>query len=404
VDTLKSYVLDPMVAGCYQDDDPAYANSQFNDFSRVDGFDSDLWNNDERFTPEEIQAATVGGLALNIPQALKDAAPGAPGAAVTPVAPSAAPAAPVAPSALQPAPSKPFTPLPRRFICLDKHALDIKQLHECRWLLDIFGNPSIFPIERIHPTAPPPSDCPVVILQKPYMETLHDMLERWDSFGAKFYVLHLSDEHMSDSLETYELDGCQKVLRFYQRPDAPCPEKVTTIPLGYHWTLHEGPKNSLTLTPRLPFRTLTWSFTGTDWNGRKALLEPLSRVMPSAAVFQENWNDPASVPKDQYISTLLDTVFVPCPDGMNAETFRFYEALECGCIPLLVKTEKNAAWIDWITENIQVLPVDNWSDAASLMDDLMGSKPMLEAYREKVLTSWMNWKLKLREEVGQWLA
>jgi hypothetical protein len=236
------------------------------------------------------------------------------------------------------------------------------------------------------------------------METLHDMLERWDSFGAKFYVLHLSDEHMSDSLETYKLDGCQKVLRFYQRTDAPCPEKITTVPLGYHWTLQEGPKNSLTLTPRLPFRTLTWSFTGTDWNGRKALLEPLSRVVPSAAVFQGNWNDPASIPKDQYIATLLDTVFVPCPDGMNAETFRFYEALECGCIPLLVKTEKNEAWIEWITENIQVLPVDSWSDAAALIEQLMASKPMLESYRTKVLTSWMDWKLKLREEVGQWLA
>jgi hypothetical protein len=366
----------------------------------VDGFDSDLWNNDERFTVEEIQGATVGGLELNIDQALKDAraAPGAaPGA---PAAPAEAPQ----PLTVQAAPSKPFKPLPRRFVCLQQHALDIKQLHECKWLLDLFDNPSVFPIERIHPTAPPPSDCPVVILQKPHMEVLHDMLERWDSFGAKFYVLHLSDEHMSDPLDTYELESCVKVLRFYQRPGIPCPEKVTTIPLGYHWTLHEGPKNSLTLTPRLPFRTLTWSFTGTDWNNRKALLEPLSRITSSIATFQPDWNHPSSVPQAQYISTLLDTVFVPCPDGVNPETFRFYEALECGCIPLIVRTEKNEDWIEWITEHIQVLPVNSWADAASLVEQLMGSKPMLEAYRARVLTSWMDWKLKLRGEVGQWLA
>ena len=399
VDVLKSYVLEPMVAGCYQDDDPAYANSQFNDFSRVDGFDSDLWNNDERFTDDEIKAATVGGLEINIVQVLKDVR-GEAAAAATATATTAAPK----PLTVQAAPSKPFTPLPKRFVCLDKHALDIKQLHECKWLLDLFDNPSVFPIERIHPTAPPPSDCPVVILQKPHIEVLHDMLERWDSFGAKFYVLHLSDEHMSDPLDTYELESCVKVLRFYQRPGIPCPEKVTTIPLGYHWTLHEGPKNSLTLTPRLPFRTLTWSFAGTDWNNRKALLEPLSRITPSIATFQPDWNHQSSVPQSQYISTLLDTVFVPCPEGMNPETFRFYEALECGCIPLIVRTEKNEDWIDWITEHIQVLPVDSWADAACLVEQLMGSKPMLEAYRGRVLTSWMDWKLRLRGEVGQWLA
>jgi ATP-dependent DNA helicase PIF1 len=49
VDFMNIYFLDPLMAGCYQDDDPVYATSEFNNFNRVDGFDSDLWNNDERF-------------------------------------------------------------------------------------------------------------------------------------------------------------------------------------------------------------------------------------------------------------------------------------------------------------------------------------------------------------------
>jgi hypothetical protein len=52
IDFMKHYFLTPFVATSYQDDDPKYANSQFNDFNRIDTFDSDLWNNDERFSPE----------------------------------------------------------------------------------------------------------------------------------------------------------------------------------------------------------------------------------------------------------------------------------------------------------------------------------------------------------------
>jgi len=54
LDKEHVYVLNPLVAGASQDDDPAYINSDFNDFSRKDKFDSDLWNNDERFLLDEV--------------------------------------------------------------------------------------------------------------------------------------------------------------------------------------------------------------------------------------------------------------------------------------------------------------------------------------------------------------
>ena len=66
VDTMNLYVLDPLVAGASQDDDPAYQSAQFNNFSRVDNFDSDLWNNDERFSAEEVQAQMAKAAPLQI--------------------------------------------------------------------------------------------------------------------------------------------------------------------------------------------------------------------------------------------------------------------------------------------------------------------------------------------------
>jgi hypothetical protein len=214
-------------------------------------------------------------------------------------------------------------------------------------------------------------------------------------------ILHLSDEHANDSLEAYEFEGCVKVLRFYTR-EVPCPEKVTILPLGYHWTRREPHQDILIKTPKLPFRETGWSFFGTDWGSRKDLLKPLLDLegVTQKTRFLATWKDPDSFGREQYVEAMLDSVFVPCPDGQNPETFRFYEALEFGCIPLLVRKEKNAAWVDWVCKRLKILPLASWEDAAQLMAHLIKEKTMLEAYRNSILMSWMAWKKELFEQMG----
>jgi GR25 family glycosyltransferase involved in LPS biosynthesis len=50
---LKIYFFNPLLAGCYQDFDPIYQQSEFNKNLRVDSFDSDLWNNIECYQKPE---------------------------------------------------------------------------------------------------------------------------------------------------------------------------------------------------------------------------------------------------------------------------------------------------------------------------------------------------------------
>lgn len=52
-------VMHPAFAGCYQDDDPKYARADFNNYTREEKTDTDLWNDDVRFTEEEIAAAAT---------------------------------------------------------------------------------------------------------------------------------------------------------------------------------------------------------------------------------------------------------------------------------------------------------------------------------------------------------
>jgi len=48
-------------------------------------------------------------------------------------------------------------------------------------------------------------------------------------------------------------------------------------------------------------------------------------------------HDSSSERYDKYIQLLADTAFAPCPAGNNPETFRHYEALEVGAIPIIVR-------------------------------------------------------------------
>jgi hypothetical protein len=88
---------------------------------------------------------------------------------------------------------------------------------------------------------------------------------------------------------------------------------------------------------------------------------------------------------------------------VNPETFRFYEALECGCVPLVVRTLENGPWLDWVAEHIPVMQMSSWGEATALIQILIADKRKLEAYRNNVLQAWITWRGELKKEVGAWL-
>ena len=53
---LRKYVMRDLMATCFQEDDPVYQRSEFDNFKRVDSFDSDIWNNVDCWTTEEVAA------------------------------------------------------------------------------------------------------------------------------------------------------------------------------------------------------------------------------------------------------------------------------------------------------------------------------------------------------------
>ena len=410
VDRLNHYFLDPLVAGCYQDDDPRYQTSQFNDFSRIDGFDSDLWNNDERFSASDIEtnSEVVGSKPFDVQRALKD------GKATPQVPPSLETKSTIEEIKIgnekEPATfqkllhliTKPPEQSKRRFVALKEHKFDGVNAYEREWLQELLGKETSFLIEQISETSKP-TDKPIVIVQRPWVDTYKSLFEKWSIQGIEFYVLHLSDEFDDDDISFYELPQCLGVVRIYQRADIPVSvkSKVLVIPLGYHWTLAGGSEDPVNKTPRLPFRNVVWSFYGTNWQDRQKKLEPLQQIQPHSLRLVDSWDSPEKLTRNQYVASLLDSLFVPCPSGNNSETFRLYEALECGCIPLYVKTPGDEVYVEWLQTEIGLLPVSNWNEAAALIVHFLKEKDLLEGYRNQLLIRWKSWKERLGVNLKQ---
>ena len=408
-ETMNLYFLTPTIAGCYQDDDPNYANSDFNNFSRVDKFDSDLWNNDERFSKEEIgkNAAASENTTFNNLDLLREVFK-----KKRSDTPAVKEVAKVAQSVRRPLPAVTLSNnnkrLPARFVCLKEQKLDFSHLYECKWLFNLFGNFKTVTIDHVDLSSAVPTDCPIFILQRPHILNATKLLIEWGKAGAKFKVLHLSDElsgPQKDPLFIYELPHCISILRTYIRDDFPpgTENKIRVIPLGYRWSTLKPSQNPLLFTPQIPFRENHWCFFGTDWNGRSEVLAPLLKAnLLKSCKFFPNWNDPSGLTREEYIQEMTNSVFVPCPDGVNPETFRFYEALEAGCIPLIVKTEKNADWFKWVSNKIPLIANDTWDDAVRIMYTLLSNPRRLEVYREQILMGWWSWREILKEQVQDW--
>jgi hypothetical protein len=199
-----------------------------------------------------------------------------------------------------------------------------------------------------------------------------------ETIKQPFKILHLSDEFMNDPCFFYDWPRVRGVLRFYKRADI-TNEKVLTIPLGYHWPS----KNGIPIESR----EYEWSFVGTDWNNRSSYFEYLKKIEPNYLKFYPSWNSIENLKQDEYISLLQNTKFVPCPAGNNIETFRFYEALESGCIPLF--TELPPILED---SGIPLEKAESWDKVEF----------NITSY-EAIMEAWKRYKISIHKKVSKWL-
>jgi len=211
--------------------------------------------------------------------------------------------------------------------------------------------------------------------------------------GCRIILVHLSDEAFKDDYGAYRY--CDAVIRNYHSELLADDARIHFIPLGYRAGLvrdKQGQKSAHQ-------RTYLWSFAGDAKKLTRA--EMLTAMAPLSGGFQHlttGFNAADALSVDAYRDLLDETIVVPCPGGWsNLETFRVYEALEAGCIPIV----ERRPGFDYFTTLLGPHPMPtilNWPEAAELVSRLKTSQG-LETLRSACAAWWAAAKPKLAEGV-----
>lgn len=333
---LNTYVATPLLTVCFQEDDPAYIQSNFNQSDPNHVFDSDIRNQTDVFTESDLLSFRMMKPSMTI------------------------------------------------YYRQDTdHPFD---LYERSWL-EFVTQKSIV-CKPYCMGDQPPEDNAWYVVQRPYSEMWSQLFHTWNKQNISFRVLHLSDEFTTDTIDFYSLSMCKAVIRNYPRADISSLSHIVTIPLGYH---HKPDQD---IQPKTwEERTLLWTFHGTDWFDRGQQLTKLESYVPNSCRLLPSWNHPDMTGPHDYIRLLQNSKFCPVLKGNNDETFRLYEALEAGCLPITFITNHN--YLSWVNEHLHLEDLYPWNKP----EEALKNEALLGEYtRTAVQIRWSQWKAQIQSQ------
>ena len=190
-------------------------------------------------------------------------------------------------------------------------------------------------------------------------------LDRFQNSGYKFSLVHLSNENLEHNIDYYA--KANRVYRNYYDSNIKL-DNVVFIPLGFKSGFYNTDINNLNVVDT---KTYEFCFIGHPKADRFDMLNILDKYNTYKHL-TNNWNCPTSLNIDQCKNIYYHTKFAPCPMGFShPDSFRFMEALESGCIPII----KKYGSFDYHTKiwgDTPIPKVNDWNeiDNIALMDDV----------------------------------
>ena len=211
--------------------------------------------------------------------------------------------------------------------------------------------------------------------------------------GSQICLIHLSDEHLRDEVSAV-YRWCALVYRNFLSSIYQECGSIKAFPLG---TKIGFALDAIPVTASA--RAFTWGFAGdVEKSTRREMFEHMSRVENGSLHFTSGFGASDALGVEQYQAFLSSCVFGPCPSGyVNLDSFRVYECLECGTIPIV---EMRASF-DYFTDLLGPHPmptIHSWRDAPELVDKMVreGDVDVIQA---KCVAWWQAVKTRLKSKM-----
>jgi Exostosin family len=212
-------------------------------------------------------------------------------------------------------------------------------------------------------------------------------------------LIHVGDEYFAGGYEVYR--AFDFVLRTHHTAWFEHIPEVLTFPLGWG----EGMPRRSKVKP-VESRKYIWSFLGNKKaSSRPEMLRALRPIEPQFVyVYQAGAAGTQRMSRPEYHALLDDTVFAPCPMG-NAmlETWRFYEALEAGCIPII----EARPWMHYHKRLLGSHPIPTvyyWSQAGNLIKAMSKDSERLKILQRQIAGWWTQCKQTAQTRINHFIS
>jgi len=225
----------------------------------------------------------------------------------------------------------------------------------------------------------------ILIIIDSSIEEKSELYTKLNMICSKIFLFHLGDETGSyDLSQIYK--NCDYIWRIFCSAKYFKNNKVKCIPVGYKSGILNKRKNN---------KKYKWAFTGTPHkSSRHDLLFQLSGIEPFFCHKTEKFNVKI-ISVDEMSEILSSTEFLPCPNGFfHPETYRLYEALECGCIPIIENAYK---YYDRLFPSNPFIKIDKWADAKPIIKGW--GNDQIKKKREECSIWWSEYKNELQASI-----
>jgi hypothetical protein len=210
-------------------------------------------------------------------------------------------------------------------------------------------------------------------------------------------LIHLSDERYGGGYDAYgEFDF---VIRNYDARKFHMPGMLT-IPLGS--APAAGSVSSGGPASQRPF---LWCFLG-NVNGARASMARHFQALAPHYLYTYDTRKSGATRMDpvRYADVLRNSAFCPCPMGnVNLETYRVYEALEAGCIPLVERRLCMPYFAELMPGN-PIPAFSSWAGAAQFVEATRQERGALDRLQQTVSRWWGSYKSSLVDTVRDFCA
>jgi hypothetical protein len=234
------------------------------------------------------------------------------------------------------------------------------------------------------------------------------VFEKYESQHIPYGVIHLSDETLGDTCNYLHHVMCRFAIRNYHHPVHSSHPKMKTIGLG--WKVGFQPQT--TPPGALDHPWYHWCFAGALHNPQRLeALQAFAGVAPYLCVpAGTTFNSGEGFDTPTYRAMFMHSKFAICPIGQgNLDTFRFYEALEAGCIPVVLNATPEqpynslgfvSYWHAMFPGEKGELPWvcgDTWKECSDKVRAILRDPRAYHELRSLSQAFWCKWKMKWSE-------